>query len=652
MPIRVLPSELVDQIAAGEVIERPASVVKELAENSLDAGASRIDIEVERGGIGLIRIRDDGRGIPPDELPLAISRHATSKIASLDDLESVGTLGFRGEALPSIGSVARLRLVSRPANAEHASEINVDGAAVAAVKPAAHPPGTTIEVRELFFNVPARRKFVRSDATEVGHIARLVERLALSRFDVSFRLKSGSRVLLDAPAAVGHGEVLDISSGAADARLRSVLSEEFLASAVPVSHSAGPVSITGWLGLPTVSRATADQQYWFVNGRGVRDRLLMNAVRVGYRDVLYHGRYPAYVLYLTLDPKLVDVNAHPAKLEVRFRDSRQIHDFVFRAVERTLADTKPNSVGPVAAAFEGSEAALGGATGASGRGEGSGARDVARGDFRGSAGSLRGTFSRHTGAQAGAYSATRQATFDLRDESRSPWRIAEALRGEEAGSFVAGGVEDSPHGVGGSSLEVSEDESQPLGVAIAQLHGVYILAQNRAGLVLVDMHAAHERVLYEKLKAERGGAAAASQHLMEPIVVELKAHELDSVLENRAEWEKAGFALDALGPTRLAMRSVPAMLAGQNIPEVVHSVVRDLEMDADAHHLDGAADKFLGTLACRTAIHAHRRLTLPEMNALLRQMEATDRANQCNHGRPTWTRLSLQDLDQLFLRGR
>jgi DNA mismatch repair protein MutL len=693
MPIRVLPSELVDQIAAGEVIERPASVVKELTENSLDAGASRVEIEVERGGVGLIRIRDDGRGIPAEDLPLAISRHATSKIASLDDLESVSTLGFRGEALPSIGSVARLRVVSRPAGAEHASEINVDGAVVAPVKPAAHPPGTTIEVRELFFNVPARRKFMRSEATEVGHIARLVERLALSRFDVAFKLKSGSRVLLDAPAAVGHGEAMDISSGAGDARIRSVLSEEFLASAVPIHHSAGPVSITGWVGLPTVSRATGDQQYWFVNGRGVRDRLLMSAVRVGYRDVLYGGRHPAYVLYLSLDPKLVDVNAHPAKLEVRFRDSRQVHDFVFRAIERTLADTKPTAAGPAAAAFGRDGASVGGANW-----EGLRTRDMTRGASFGAAGSLENGASAGAGSAAGegsganaghaanaasgahtgggAWSApglgddvlgpgaargpwhlaratagssvrpiARQGSFDLREETRSPWRIAEAVRDEDndAGTFVPNGV--------GYSLQDSGEE-QPLGVAIAQLHGVYILAQNRSGLVLVDMHAAHERVLYEKLKAERGGDAPATQLLMEPIVVELKAHELDSVLENRAQWESAGFALDALGPTRLALRSVPAMLVGQNIPEVVHSVVRDLEMDADAHHLDGAADKFLGTLACRTAIHAHRRLTLPEMNALLRQMEATDRANQCNHGRPTWARLSLQDLDQLFLRGR
>jgi DNA mismatch repair protein MutL len=641
MPIRILPNELVDQIAAGEVIERAASVVKELAENSLDAGASRIEIDVDRGGIGLIRIRDDGRGIPAEELPLAISRHATSKIASLDDLENVATLGFRGEALPSIGSVSRLRVTSRPAGVEHASEINVDGGNVAPVKPAAHPAGTTIEVRDLFFNVPARRKFVRSDATEVGHIARLVERLALSRFDVTFRLKSGTRVLLDAPAAVSHGEVLDIGSGAGDARIRSVLNDEFLASAVPLHHSAGPVSITGWVGLPTVSRAQPDQQYWFVNGRPVRDRLLMNAVRVGYRDVLYGGRHSAYVLYLTMDPKLVDVNAHPAKLEVRFRDSRQVHDFVFRAVERTLADTKPSAAGPVAAAF---------GTGGSG-GESNEWRDRMRGVLPGASVSLAEVRSSGASSPSGFSSSSsyrptqaRQGAFDLRDESRSPWRIAEAISHEPHSSAAPFNINEP--------FVAEDDGDQPLGVAIAQLHGVYIVAQNRTGLVLVDMHAAHERVLYEKLKAERGTSAPASQHLMEPLVVDLKAHELDAVMENRAEWESAGFALDALGPTRLALRSVPAMLMGENIPAVVHSVVRDLELDADAHHLDGAADKFLGTLACRTAIHAHRRLTLPEMNALLRQMEATDRANQCNHGRPTWTRLSLQDLDQLFLRGR
>ena len=327
MPIRVLPSELVDQIAAGEVIERAASVVKELVENSLDAGAHRIEIDIERGGVGLIRVRDDGGGIAADELPIAISRHATSKIASLDDLEAITTLGFRGEALPSIGSVSRLRVASHPTGAPHASEINVDGAVVSPVRPCAHPAGTTIEVRDLFFNVPARRKFVRSDATELGHIARLVERMALSRFDVSFRLRSGERVLLDAPATKGAVE---------EGRLGQILGKDFLVRSVPMEHHAGPVEITGWIGLPTASRGQPDQQFWFVNGRAVRDKLLMNAVRVAYRDVLYGGRHATYVLYLTLDPRLVDVNAHPSKLEVRFRDSRQIHEFVFRAIERVL----------------------------------------------------------------------------------------------------------------------------------------------------------------------------------------------------------------------------------------------------------------------------------------------------------------------------
>src|SRR5437763_538349 len=484
MPIRILPDELIDQIAAGEVIERPASVVKELAENALDAGATRIDIDVERGGVGLVRVRDDGCGIASEELPMALARHATSKIAGAGDLEAITTLGFRGEALPSIGSVSRLRIVSRASGADQAAELIVDGGTVGPARPAAHPPGTTVEVRDLFFNVPARRKFVRSDATELGHIARLTERLALSRFDVSIRLRHGERVLLDAPASDLEGNEL--------ARLAQVLDPDFGASAIAVRHAAGPVMLSGWAGLPTRSRAQPDQQFWFVNGRSVRDRLLMNAVRLAYRDVLYHGRHAAYVLYLTLDPKLVDVNAHPAKLEVRFRDSRQIHDFAFRAVERALAGTK----------------------------------------------------------------------------------------------------------------------------------------------------------------AERASGTPASQHLLEPVVIELKAHELTALLERRAEWEQAGFELDALSSTRLALRRVPATLKPGEISQIVTSLVHDLTLEADTHHLEGAADRFLGTLACRSAIHAHRRLTLPEMDTLLRQMEATERANQCNHGRPTWTRLSLQQLDQLFLRGR
>ncbi len=339
MPIRILPDELIDQIAAGEVIERPASVVKELVENSLDAGARRIEIDIERGGIGLIRVRDDGFGMDAQEVALALQRHATSKITSMDDLQSVVTLGFRGEAMPSIASVSRLRLLTRTAEADHAVEIQAEGGTRSAVRPAAHVVGTTIEVRDLFFNVPARRKFVRSDATEAGHIVRLVERLALSRPDISFQLRNGERVMLDAQAT-------EASRQPVEARVRAILGAEFLEQALPFEHAAGPVWVGGWLGLPTAARGAADQQFWFVNGRNVRDRLLMNAVRLGYRDVLFHGRYPAYVLYLTLDPAMVDVNAHPTKLEVRFRDSRQIHDFVLRAVTAALAQTRPGGAEP------------------------------------------------------------------------------------------------------------------------------------------------------------------------------------------------------------------------------------------------------------------------------------------------------------------
>ncbi|MBS0366097.1 MAG: DNA mismatch repair endonuclease MutL [Proteobacteria bacterium] len=584
MPIRILPGELIDQIAAGEVIERPASLVKELIENSIDAGATRIEVDIERGGVGLVRVRDDGAGITAGELALAPARHATSKIASLDDLESVTTLGFRGEALPSIGSVARLSITSQAAGATQAAQITVEGGEVSAVRPAAHPPGTTVEVRDLFFNVPARRKFVRSDATELGHISRLLERLVLSRFDVGFRLRHGSRVLLDTPAVQTPADEVQ--------RLAAVLGEDFSGNAVAVQHAAGPVMLSGWAGLPTRSRAAPDQQFWFVNGRSVRDKLLMNAVRVAYRDVLYHGRHPAYVLYLTLDPKLVDVNAHPAKQEVRFRDSRQVHEFVFRAVERALSATRPGAATvPVPAAPTGGGSAFPAAS----------------------------------------------LSLPLREAGPGLWRLA---------AQVGEGPDAAPPAVG------SAGGDEPLGTAIAQLHGIYILAQSRAGLVLVDMHAAHERVLYERFKAQRDAAGIASQQLLEPLVIDLKPHELAHVLEQREQWRRAGFEVDALGPARLGLRQVPAELPLREVLSVVRAMVDDMAVDAATHHLDAAADRFLGTLACRSAIHANQSLTLPQMNALLRQMEATDRANQCNHGRPTWSSLSLRQLDQLFLRGR
>jgi DNA mismatch repair protein MutL len=590
MPIRVLDNHLIDQIAAGEVIERPASIVKELVENSLDAGAQSVEVEIEAGGVRLTRVRDDGSGIPEAELRLALSRHATSKITAAADLAAITTLGFRGEALPSIASVSRFEITSRHVDAERAASVSVDAGQIGEPAPAAHPPGTTIEVRDLFFNLPARRKFLRSEVTEQGHIVRLVERLALSRTDVAFRLRSGSRTLLDAPA-------LSATAGAA-ARLSRIVGPEFVERSLELEHSAGPVRLSGWIGAPSAARATSDLQFWFVNGRAVRDRLLMNAVRLGYRDVLYGGRQPAYVLYLDIDPALVDVNAHPQKLEVRFRDSRQIHDFVFRAVERKLAETRPG-MSAVPPAWQ-----------ASGNAPQSMTRSFAYGAANGGA------------------------------EPAGVWAIADTLRGATR--------DPAPHAPETGGAE--EGAAPALGEALAQIHGIYILAQNDQGLVLVDMHAAHERVLYERLKAQTG--AAATQLLLAPIAVELKVDELDALMEQRAEWERAGFDLERLAPETLVVRSVPALLPREDITALVRDVIGDVAGDGASHHLDGATDRLLGTIACRSAIHAHRRLTIPEMNALLRQMEQTPRADQCNHGRPTWTQVTLAELDRMFLRGR
>ena len=584
MPIRLLSATLIDQIAAGEVIERPASVVKELVENALDAGARRIDIDIEKGGLALMRVRDDGVGIPAAELPLAVQRHATSKIATLEDLEAVVSLGFRGEALPSMGSVARLRICTRTAAAETATELKIEGGTAGAPQPAAHPPGTTVEVRDLFYNVPARRKFVRSEPTEFGHIARTVERLAMAAPAVAFRVRHNGRQTLELPAAQEQGE--------RDARVARILGPEFLGQCLRVSQL-GELQLSGWLGLPTHSKANADGQFWYVNGRAVRDRLLSSAARLAYRDVLYHGRFPCYVLDLRLDPKLVDVNAHPSKLELRFRASRAVHDYVFRAVERALAESRAGARPPASALAAANHAPL---------------------------------------------PQTHHFSFDAPRAtpawSRSAFAAAEALQVREAAL-------------------PREAEERPLGNAIAQLHGLFVLAQNRAGLVLVDMHAAHERVLYEAFKAQQAtGGAPAVQRLLEPVAVAAAEHEIDTLLAASEDFARLGFELERLAPGQLVVRSVPAMLATADVPALLRAVLADLAGDQGTHHLDGATDRVLGTLACRSAIHAHRRLTLAEMDALLRQMEATERSAQCNHGRPTWTQLSLAELDRLFLRGR
>jgi DNA mismatch repair protein MutL len=594
MAIRILPSHLVDQIAAGEVVERPASVIKELVENALDAGATRIEIDIEAGGAGLIRVRDNGHGIPAGELPLALTRHATSKIASLDDLAAVHTLGFRGEALPSIAAVARLRLVSRERGADAACEISAQDGQVGEARPAALAEGTVIEVRDLFFNVPARRRFLRTEATEATQVARMVERLALSRPDVALRYTSNGREQL---------RVAAVEDAAADReRLARVLGEDFAAGCMEIDVAVGPLRLTGWISQPTFSRAQPDLAHWFVNGRAVRDRLLMNAVKIGYRDVLYGGRHPAYVLHLSIDPREVDVNAHPAKQELRFRESRGVHDFILHAISRRLADTRP---GQQASAVD-------------------------------TRPSLAPQHSR---------------PFDF--PAHSPWAVHDAVNaaGNDAMPSMADIAARSP-GPGDARDNASAPAGMALGTAIAQLHGIYILAQDASGLVLVDMHAGHERVLYEKLKADHAARRAEAQHLLEPVLVGLPEAIIDRVLEEEAEWSRCGFELTRVAPDRLAVRSVPALLARGDVAQLVHDTALAVAGDEGAHHVEGAEHQLLATLACRGAVHGGRRLSLPEMDALLRQMEHTERASQCNHGRPTFARVALADLDRLFLRGR
>ena len=598
MAIRILPSHLVDQIAAGEVVERPASVIKELVENAIDAGATQVDVEIERGGAGLIRVRDNGMGIPAQELPLALTRHATSKIASLDDLAAVESLGFRGEALPSIAAVAQLRLVSRSRGAATAHEVEAADGRMGEVKPAALSEGTLVEVRELFFNVPARRRFLRSEATEALHVQRMMERLALSHFEVGIRyLNNGREVLRVSPAG---------DEAARRARMAQVVGDEFAASCIRLEAAGGPLQLSGWISLPTFSRAQPDLAYWFVNGRAVRDRLLMNAVKIGYRDVLYGGRHPAYVLSLAMDPREVDVNAHPAKQELRFRESRGVHDFIQRAVERTLAQARPGMQHSAVAGGLAPQAPL-----------------PTEFDFA----------SRNYGSSGSAFGRMPAPT--------GPWGIRDAMeRASEAPGEAAG------------APMPAEPDTRPLGTAIAQLHGIYILAQDKAGLVLVDMHAGHERVLYEKLKAEHAARRADAQQLLAPVIVELSAALIGRVLEDREEWSRCGFDLEQIAPDRLAVRSVPALLARDDVATLVRETALAVAGDEGTHHVQGAEHRLLATLACRGAVHAGRRLSLPEMDSLLRQMEQTVRASQCNHGLPTFTRVALSELDHLFLRGR
>jgi DNA mismatch repair protein MutL len=623
--IHLLSPRLANQIAAGEVVERPASVAKELLENALDAGATRIELDVEEGGVKLLRIRDDGHGIAQDQLPLALARHATSKIHELADLEGVQSLGFRGEALASISSVARLCLTSRTASASEAWQVEAEGRDMQpSVQPAAHPVGTTVQVRDLFYNTPARRKFLRTEKTEFDHLQEVVRRMALARFDVAFHLRHNGRQVF----ALHHAA----DDSARARRIGQLLGEGFLEQALPIEVERNGLRLHGWVGLPTFSRSQADMQYFYVNGRIVRDKLVGHAVRQAYRDVLYGGRHPAFVLYLELDPNLVDVNVHPTKHEVRFRDGRTVHDFLYSTLNRSLADVRPGDELAAPAATDSLE--LPRATG------------LAGGEFAGQSGlDLRDpTLTQTAPFAGGAGAGTGNAGNFFRSFQRPQQAGFSGQRVEAYQEFTA------PLG---APAEVGEDEQiPPLGYALAQLKGIYILAENRHGLVLVDMHAAHERVMYERLKTAMAMEGLKGQPLLVPQSMALSEREVDCA-EEHAEWfAKLGFELQRMGSESLAIRQIPALLKQAQAEHLVRDVLADLMEYGTSDRIQAHINELLATMSCHGAVRANRQLTLPEMNALLRDMEITERAGQCNHGRPTWTQLNLDELDKLFLRGR
>lgn len=598
MSIRQLPNHLVNQIAAGEVVERPASVVKELIENSLDAGASEITVDIISGGQKLIRVRDNGSGIARDELALALSRHATSKISSLDDLECVASLGFRGEALPSIASVARLVLSS--AQNGTAWQVDADNGALSDPAPVAHPQGTTIEVNDLFYNTPARRKFLRTERTEFNHIDKWLKRLALARPDVAFTVSHNRRVVLSLPAADDQESRLH--------RISRICGEAFASQAVWISHETDGIALSGWLGLPTYNRSQGDLQFWFVNGRSISDKTLAHAVRHAYRDVLFHGRFPAYVLYLSMDPATVDANAHPAKHEVRFRDGRRVHGVVSHTIESALKETRPG----------GHEVA---ATSAANHIAGSASRT-------------------HPGSAVG--DVFRQSSMSLSaHRSAAPHAVRETLAAYQSMASAR-----TP-ATGAEGQDVP-----PLGYAIAQLGGIYILAENAEGLVVVDMHAAHERIVYEKLKAAFDSNDMVRQPLLVPVTMAVSEAEADLAESMQPVFEKLGVVIDRSGPTGVLVREVPALLKQAEVESLIRDVLSDVQASGFSNRVEDHCHDLLATMACHNSVRANRILTLPEMDALLREMEVTDRADQCNHGRPTWTAVTLTDLDKLFLRGQ
>lgn len=596
MPILQLPPGLVNQIAAGEVVERPSSVVKELVENSLDAGARAINVVLEQGGKRLIRIEDDGSGISEADLPLSLASHATSKIKVLDDLEAVASLGFRGEALASIASVSRLSLTSRIYGSDHAWQVTAHDGVVGSLKPAAGGVGTRIDVEDLFYNVPARRKFLRTDRTELGHIDTLLKRIALGNFAVALRWQHNGKVIRVLPPAADE-------SGQAQ-RVAILCGKEFLDHAQLVDASAGPFALTGWVAEPRYNRARADRQFFYVNGRMVRDRTIAHAIRQAFRDVLFHGRHPAFVLFLHCPAELVDVNVHPQKHEVRFRDQRSVHNFIYSSLHRLLAE---HGVG---------------------------------------AGNLRpGSGLEHVTSPG----APQQGGMPMMPATNNQWQPSGAVSpgaiAEQLGAYEQ--FSQAPE-----DTSEAQNDIPPLGFALAQLHGIYILAQNAAGLVLVDMHAAHERITYERLKAGQAGQGIRSQTLLVPVALSVSEREADLAERSAEPLDKLGFECDRSGPESLLVRKVPTLLQNADIPALLQDVLGDLVSQGSSTRLESELDEVLSSMACHGSVRANRRLSLEEMNALLRDMERTERSAQCNHGRPTWVQLDLNSLDRLFLRGR
>ena len=596
MPIRQLPELLINQIAAGEVVERPSSVVKELVENSLDAGAQSIQVLLEQGGKRLVRVVDDGCGIPKDELPLALARHATSKITSLEELEEVASMGFRGEALPSMASVSRMTITSRTEGAEHAWQVKTANGDINAAVPAPGALGTQVELRDLFYNVPARKKFMRTDRTEFSHVDELLKRFALARPDVGFQLQHNNRMVRQFSPVRTDEEML--------ARLEAVIGKEFVEHVLNIDEQRGSFGLRGWVAEPRYNRPQADRQFFFVNGRVIRDRLVAHAIRQAFRDVLFHGRHPAFVLFLNMPFAGVDVNVHPQKHEVRFRDSRSVHDFIYSTLNRGLA----------------------------GAGVGGGA--------------LRPGTEVHDPAntvQTGEWAARQPAM---------PISVAEQLQSyAQLVSSPAGGR----GGSGFSTDVVSGQETQefpPMGFALAQLHGIYILAQNQHGLVLVDMHAAHERITYERFKAGLAEDGIRSQNLLVPVTVHVSEREADMVEEHSVSLESLGISCDRSGPQTVVVRKVPTLLQQADMSRLLQDVLSELATDGKSLKIESEMDEVLSSMACHGSVRANRQLNIAEMNALLRDMERTERAAQCNHGRPTWIQLDMQSLDRLFLRGR